>query len=228
MAENKNEEVKKETSVDTEKLKNETANTVNQVKDTIKNVNIKQDSVDTKNFVVEMFTKPVEKIRETVKDKEGNTLKYALILLSVWALVGFLKLVFAGTLNLPAGAALWAIIKALAVPFLEVAIMGVIILLCCSKDTKKSLTTIVTAVTIAKVPVIISSVVTMLNYASVDAYKITSPVASFFSAISTVLLFFVIKFLLNKKDEESIKTFAIVEILYLAVAFVLGFLGIYI
>ena len=92
MSENNEEQVKKEGSIDTEKLKSETSNTVNQVKDTIKNVNFKEDSLETKNFVVEMFTKPVEKVKEVVEDTTGKTFKIAIIILAVWAVVAVLKI----------------------------------------------------------------------------------------------------------------------------------------
>ena len=39
--------------------KKEATDTVNQVKDTIKNVDIKKDSIETKGFVVEMFKNPL-------------------------------------------------------------------------------------------------------------------------------------------------------------------------
>lgn len=48
------------------------------------------------------------------------------------------------------------------------------------------------------------------------------------SAISIVLTYFAVKFVFNKKDEEAIKTFVLVEVIYIVVAFILSFIGIYI
>lgn len=225
MAENSEE--KKENTIDTEKLKSETSNTVNQVKDTIKNVNIKEDSLETKNFVVEMFTKPVEKIKEVVEDTTGKTLKYAIIILAVWIIVGVLKRIFGGVFSLPGGDAIWSLIKAILTPALGILVMSVVILLF-SKENKKSLTTIISTLTIANIPVVISSIITMLNYAGDQVYKITSPISTFCSLIATVLTYFAIKYLLVKEDNEAIKSFALVEGIYLVVAFVISFIGIYI
>ena len=52
--------------IDTEELKNETVNTVKEVKETIKNVDVKKDAVETKGFIKEMFTNPLEKIKNIV------------------------------------------------------------------------------------------------------------------------------------------------------------------
>ena len=46
-------EEKEERKINTDALKSEASTTVNQVKDTIKNVDIKKDSIETKGFVLE-------------------------------------------------------------------------------------------------------------------------------------------------------------------------------
>ena len=48
-----------EQKVNTEELKSEASSTVNQVKDTIKNVNIKKDTVEAKGFIGDMFKDPL-------------------------------------------------------------------------------------------------------------------------------------------------------------------------
>ena len=62
-------EEKEEKKVNTEELKSEASTTVNQVKDTIKNVDIKKDSIETKGFIAELFKDPLGKIKEIV-DKD--------------------------------------------------------------------------------------------------------------------------------------------------------------
>lgn len=220
-------ETKKEGSIDTEKLKSETSNTVSQVKDTIKNVNIKEDSLETKNFVVEMFTKPVEKIKEVVEDSTQKTLKYAIIIFAVWVIISVLKRCFGGIFILPGGTAIWELTKAIITPALVILVTSVIILML-SKENKKSLTTIISTITIANTPLVISAIITTLNYIGAEVYKITSPISSFCSVITTVLTYFAVKYLLDKEDNEAIKSFAIVEIFYLIVAFAISFLGLYI
>lgn len=225
--ENKAEE-KKEGAFDTEKLKSETTNTVNQVKDTIKNVNIKQDSIETKDFVKNLFVKPVEEIKKVVEDNTGKTFKYAIIIIAIWTIIKLFRLCFfSGVFKQTAGAAIWAIVRAIITPALGIIVLAVIMLML-NKEKKKSLTTMITAVTVAQIPVIISALISLINLLSSSAYKITSPISSLCSAISIVLTYFAVKFVFNKKDEEAIKTFVLVEVIYIVVAFILSFIGIYI
>ena len=221
----KNETDKKENSFDTEKLKSETSNTVNQVKDTIKNVNIKEDSIETKNFVKEMFLNPVDKLKEVVEDNTGKTFKYAIIIIAIWVIVALLKRCFGGVFSLPGGEAILSIIKSIITPVLSILIVSVIILML-MKENKKTLTTIITAVTITNIPAVIALIIGMLNYISNQAYKITSPISGFCSVLSTILLYIAIKFLFNEKDSEGVKKFAIVEAIYFVIYFALSFLGI--
>ena len=60
-----------------------------------------------------------------------------------------------------------------------------------NKEKKKSLTTMITAVTVAQIPVIISALISLINLLSSSAYKITSPISSLCSAISIVLTYII-------------------------------------
>ena len=68
-------------SVDTEDLKNETRETVNQVKETIKNVDLKNDAEATKGFVKEMFSNPIEAVKRAANGEEGIFKKAIIIML---------------------------------------------------------------------------------------------------------------------------------------------------
>ena len=61
-----------ENKINTEELKSEASNTVNQVKDTIKKEEKKKDSVETKGFVMEMFKNPLEKLKKLQKIQKEN------------------------------------------------------------------------------------------------------------------------------------------------------------
>ena len=58
--------MEEEKKAKTEELKNEASSTVSEVKDTIKQVDIKKDSIETKGFVTELFKDPLGKIKEIV------------------------------------------------------------------------------------------------------------------------------------------------------------------
>ena len=66
--------------IETNELKSEASNTVNQVKETIKKVDIKKDSIETKGFITELFKDPLGKIKEIVTKDSGKFLTYSIII----------------------------------------------------------------------------------------------------------------------------------------------------
>lgn len=218
-----------EKSVNSEEIKKETENTVNDVKDTIKNVNIKSDAKDTKGFLYDLWKNPLGKIQEIATDGTNKYFKYALILLIVWAILlgvdNLLSISFTRLWNSPLKT-IWAFVVDLASPILVVLTWSCIFYLM-NKDHKKSLTTILTTVVTAKIPVIVSTVVSYLTLISSSAYKLTSPFSGFCSIISTILLYFSAKSLFEE-DKNSIffkKYVAMVGIYYI-IKFLISFLGI--
>ena len=228
-------------NVNAEDIKKEAKETVNQVKDSFKNMNMKQETEKTKNYFSRFIKEPVTVIKEIAHDKRNSFFKTAIVLLVVWILVSVLvaivnlitslfstifnfgfeyvfQTIFRNILN---------IVKSLIVPIISVAVLSASIYFTNSKHKKSFLTTAVTVMA-AKIPVILAeiiSILTIIPYAS----RITSPVSGLLGLVSTVLTFFAIKEL---NDEESndgaVKKFLIVEGIYYIVKFVLSFLTIYI
>lgn len=225
------EESKETKQVNTEEIKNQTASTVNEVKETIKNVDIKKDTLETKGFLKEIFTDPLGKIKEIVADDSNKCLKYAIIILAIWIIAVFIR-------SLYVTSGLWSfkkafdvilmIIKDILAPVLSVLTMSVIILLF-NKNSKKKLTTIIAAVTTAEVPVVISSVLKLTLIISSQMSKLTTPFALFCSSITLVLMYFTAKSVFGvEKNSEFIKKFILIEACYYVAYFVFTFLGIYI
>ena len=77
-------EKNQEASINTDEIKNETVNTVNQEKKSMKNVNVKEEAKATKGFVIEMFKNPLGKIKEIANDTTNQYFKTAILLLIVW------------------------------------------------------------------------------------------------------------------------------------------------
>lgn len=215
----------------TEEFKNEASNTVNQVKDTIKNVDIKKDSLETKGFITEMFKNPLEKLKEIVEKNSAQYLKYAIILIVIWAAAKLIKECFSmgkiwGFSSL--GNSIVSVITGTISPLVGILVMSIIVLVMNSKN-KKPLTTVITAVTTARIPVIISAVVSLLTIISLSASTITLPFASLCGAVSTVLMYFALKTLFGEeKNSNFIKKFAIIEAIYYIAYIVLSLLKIYI
>ncbi len=228
-------EEKEEKKVNTEELKSEASNTVNQVKDTIKKVDIKKDSMETKGFITEFFKDPLGKLKEIVDKENAQYLKYAIIIIVIWTAVSLISRCFSFSFSFSSfwklssiGSNIWSIIVATITPIISILVMAIIVLVM-NKKNKKSLTTLITAVTTASIPTVIASIVSLLTVFSSQISIITIPFSSLCNVISIVLTYFTLKAIFNvEKSSEFIKKFVIIEAIYYVVYIVLSLLEIYI
>ena len=217
--------------MDTKKIKEEATETVNQVKDTIKNVDIKKDSLETKGFVTEMFKNPLEKLKEIATKKDKNFLKYVIIILAVWCIIELVRECFSlnnlwGYSSL--GKNILNVVIAGITPIIIILVMSIIVYITKGKS-KKDLTTIIATITSANIPMVIASIVSLLTLINSRASVLTNPFAQLCNVITVVLSYFGIKSLLGiEKNSEYIKKFVVIEAIYYIVYIVLTFLGIYI
>ena len=222
-------EVKQENSVNTEELKNETVDTVNQVKENMKNVNVKEEAQAAKGFVMEMVKNPLGKIKEIANDSTNKHFKTAIVLVIVWAIVSLIGVIsFKNFTWSYLGRTLLGYVKTIVAPILGVVVSAVIIFLM-NKKSKKSLVTVLTTVVTTKLPVIAAEIISLLTIISYNAVTITSRISSLCSVISTIFLYFAIRDLYGEEDEKVVlKNFVIIKAIYLVVSLVVSYLGIYI
>lgn len=229
MEENKNQEQ----TVNTEELKKETVDTVNQVKDTIKNVKIKEDAKEATGFAASMFRDPFGTIKQIAEDNTNKSFKIAIIFVAIWAIAEFLDATLAVVLSKYwtgsiAVSRLLGIIKSTIAPIVSVLVLSGIVYFM-NKDNKKSMVTTMTSIAIAKIPVVIASVVSLLTIISSNAITITSRFSSFCSAISLILVYFSIKALCGEKENSKfLNKFVVIYAIYYVVSLVVYYLGIYI
>ena len=219
-----------EKNMDSRNIKEEATDAVNQVKDTIKNVDIKKDSLETKGFIVEMFKNPLEKIREIATKNDKKFLKYVIIILVIWCISELVHEIFTlniwGYFNL--GKNILRVIIAGITPIISILVMSIIIFLVKGKN-KKNLTTIVSTITSANIPMVIASIVSLLTLINIRANVLTNPFTQLCNVITIILSYFGIKSLLGiEKNSEYIKKFVIIEAIFYIVYIVLSFLDIYI
>ena len=222
-------EFKQKFSSSTDELKNETADAVKQVKENMKNVNVKEEAKAAKGFIGEMIKNPIEKIKEIANDESNKYFKTSIILVIVWmcaALLGSISFKYFSWSSF--GRTLLNYIKTILAPLVSVIAMGVIIFII-NKNNKKSLITVLTTVITSKLPVIIARIVSLLTIISPNISTITSKVSTLGSVISNIFMYFAIKDLFDVEDEkEGFNKFFIIETIYIVVAFVIYYLGIYI
>lgn len=224
------EENKSENKINTEEIKSETVNTVNEVKETIKKVDVKKDTLETKGFVKELFVDPLGKIKSIVEDNSNKFLKNALIVVIIWMAAVLIKQIFGTT-------SLWKyygfkqllnIVLTTIAPAVGIIVMSLIIMIV-NKENKKSLTQLITCITTARLPLAIAGVVSLLTLINSSISAFTTPFSKFCSVISIVLTYFVTKDIFAEKENSKfIKKFVIIEGIYYISYFVLTYLGIYI
>ena len=216
-------------SVDTEQLKNETKETVNQVKSSIKNVNFKQDAEETKGFVKEMFSNPFEAVRRVATEEE-NVFKKVIFLMIIFIAASvisqIISLIKYGRLA-NVGSNIMDLIVSLLNPILYILVPAVIILIF-NKQNKKSLITIISTVVVAGIPNICNEVINIIERILPGISIITSPITTVLSAIALILTYFGIKDLLGIEDhKDSIKKYAIIKLISAFVLVILGRIEIY-
>lgn len=227
-AENKNQDQ----TLDTENLKKETVETVNQVKETIKNVDIKNDAKEATGFVTSMFKDPFATIKTIADDSTNKAFKTAIIFLIIWVAAEFLDSALSIALSrfwtINWGSKMLGLIKTVIAPVLSVLALSITVYLM-NKKSKKSLMTTISSITVAKIPVVLASVVSLLTLISSNASPLTSRFSSFCSAISIVLTYFSVKALFEEEQNSKfIKKFVIIYAIYYVISLVLYYLGIYI
>lgn len=216
-------------SVDTEQLKNETKETVNQVKSSIKNVNFKQDAEETKGFVKEMFSNPFEAVRRVATEEE-NVFKKVIFLMIIFIAASvisqIISLIKYGRLA-NVGSNIMDLIVSVLNPILYILVPAVIILIF-NKQNKKSLITIISTIVVAGIPTICNEVINIIERILPGISIITSPITTVLSAIALILTYFGIKDLLVIEDhKDSIKKYAIIKLISAFVLVILGRIGIY-
>ena len=220
-----------EKKLDAEELKKEAADAVNQVKDTIKNVDIRKDTLETKGFLTEMIKNPLGKIKEVATKNDSKFLKYVIIIIAIWCVAELIYESF--TLNnlwgfSHIGTSILSVIISAITPIISVLIMSIIIYVL-NKTNKKNITTVFSAITTASIPLVFSSIVSLLNLINSRIGLITSSFAKLCNIISIILSYFAIKNVFGiEKNSEFIKKFLLIQFIYYVVYIILSLLGIYV
>ena len=211
-------------------VKEETVETAKKIKETVKNVNIKEETAKTKNFILAMFNDPIGEIKRIAND-DSNHFKTALFVLIIWTIAVFIKSTYSTIYYWGLERVFYnilGVLKEILVPVIGVFVYVIIVFLL-DKNKSKKMTSIISTITAAQLPMVISSIISILTIISRDFSKISVTINGFCMVIATVLSYFGFKSLLNEEDDSKfIKKFVIIQLIYYAVAFVLTFLGIFI
>lgn len=211
-------------SVDTEQLKNETKDTVNQVKETIKNTDFKEGAAQTKGFLADMFVRPVSAVQKVATGEE-NILPKAVIIMILFMAASFAgELIYAfkyGSYR-GLGSNLASLVGAVIDPLLFVLAPAVLVLIL-NRKNKKSLITVISTLVVAAVPNVVNKFISIISNLVSGISIITSPITTMFSAIGIILTYFGMKELFGDEEDESfIKKYAIIKLVAAFVILVVG------
>lgn len=222
------EENKEEKIVNTDEIKKETVDTVSKVKDTIKDLKIKDETMNAKNFMKDMVKDPISKTAEISKDKDNKYLKTSVFLVLVWMVVELVKALFSygSFASLFGFRTILSIIKTTLSPLCIVLTLTLIIFIL-NKKNKKSLTAVLSTVVTVYIPMVVSSLVSLLYLIDYQMGKITTPVSMLATFVTVILSYFAMRDLFEEETElGTFKKFVLVEAIYYGVAIVFSFLGI--
>ncbi len=215
-------------SAQTEQLKNETKDTVNQVKDTIKNVDFKKDTEETKGFLKEMLANPFATIKKIASGEE-NILKKAVMIMIVFILAEviykIISLIKYGKYS-GLGDNLLGLVAAFLNPIFYIVVPAIVILMM-NKTNKKSLITVICTLIATRIPVVINSVIDIVEALISGITIISSPISSTLSAVSMVLMYFGMRSLFEEENETFVKKFVIIELIASFILVILARIGIY-
>jgi len=229
-----NNENNNEFSVDTEQFMSETSATVQETKEAIKNLDVKKEAAATQGFMMNFFKDPVTNVK--VAPDAPNLFIMAVFLNLIWMVASVASVIpaFIDSIRFWHWSItnvlqqIWNIIGAAIAPTLGIIVLALLIM-AFNKNNKKSLTALISTVTIVYIPSIIASVFELTNIISFQMFRITVPFSRFAFALSAVLLFFAMKAIFQENDESKFfMTFVKVFGIYFAVRFGLSFLGIWI
>lgn len=219
---NENEEnIKEETN-----LKQEAANTINEVKEQMKNINFKEEAQAGKGLLMKLWKTPVKTIKEIAADKENKAFKTALLLIIVWAATALINRIIYYATSKYADFEFLPTLKVTLAPVLRVLAMALALYIV-NNRAKTSISKVLTSVSVAYIPSIISSLLRLLYHLSTRISTVISPISGLLSAITTVLMYFTVKEFTNKDEEENaLKEFVKVEVVFYIISFAISFLDI--
>ena len=230
MDENNNNEKEFTVDIDKEELKNQTKDTVNQVKETIKNVNFKKDASATKGFVINMIKKPFSTIEEIVLEKENRFPNAVILMICLMVLSGLEYVLSIAFSKYSSGVSFKVLVLDILQPLLFVLAFTVATVVFGGKE-KKNITTILTGLTIAYSPKIFTYIASII-YSIINIniigyiYTILSNSINFFTY---ALMFLVIKNVITNDgdNDKLLRKIAVIAICAYLIIKLLVIIGIY-
>ena len=227
---NNNEEKEFAVNIDKEELKNQTKDTVNQVKESFKNTDFKTEAKATKGFILDFIKKPYSTIEAIATEKENKFTTAVMLMVTMMILSGGQYLAYKAFNSYAGKVELKQLIIYIITPLLFVLAFTIGTVLFGGKE-KKSITTILASLTVAYSPFILTAAVHVIYYI-IDVkgigyiYNIVSNTAYFFSY--TLMAAAIRKLISPEEDKDKLfRKLAVIILTGYAILKVLAILEIY-
>ena len=223
----------------TEEIKQEVKETVTETKEQPRTTNVKKDYSASKNFFKNIFKTPYDEIKNVAKSPKSY---FIIILVSfiTWVVAELIGGIISLIRNMVSFSWYSNIFSYLADSFIDIVgffftILGPAIIIAAlsliiylfMKNKKKNYITIASTLIVAYIPVITSSIISLLGYINTYVARFTNTYANFCSVITAVLTYFAIKALYSEEaDNKATITYLIVMGIYFAFVLVLRLFGI--
>lgn len=202
-------------------VKGETINAFNQVKDTMKNTDFKEEAKNTKGFLIEFVSRPVELVTSVARG-ERSVLATGLFLMAVTIVVNIIKSII--SVFRYSGFHLMTFVRDITYPVVYILVLAIVVLLL-NRKSKKSLLTIIEVLILAYVPNIINNAISLITTIihNITLSEIIACATTAIAIIATLLRYFGIKELFDEEDDSKfVKTFFIIMLIHQVCMYVIG------
>lgn len=215
------EEAKKAIEFDAQDIKNETKEAYNQVKDTFKNVDFKEEAKGAQSFIKEIFTDPFAAIKDAAVGRPDAFSK-AIVLIVIWTVLSGVSAI----IGFRYGFRIMSLVKAILNPAAYICAISVVAFLF-NRDNRKSLTSIIATMVVASTPKIFEAALGIVTNLVVGIDIIINPFKYAFGVLSVVFVYFGCKALFDDpEDKDFIRKFAIMVIVIELLLVILSRVGI--
>lgn len=223
----------------TEEIKQEVKEAVTENEKTAGNTNVKKDYTASKNFFKNILKTPYDEIKNVANSPKSY---FIIILVSfiTWVVAELIGGIISLIRNMVSLSWYSNIFSYLADSFMDIiglffTILGPAIIIAAlsliiylfMKNKKKNYLTIASTLIVSYIPVITSSIISLLGYVNTYVARFTNTYASFCSVITAILTYFAIKALYSEEDDNKATiTYLIIMGIYFAFVLVLKLFGI--
>ena len=173
---------------------------------------------EKKTLISILWENPINTIKEIGKDEENKHYKTALILLVIWMFTGTIQYIITNPTF-----ELIKVLNAVLGPVLKVLAMAIAFCII-NNRAKDSISKILTPITLAYIPLIVSSLLWLLQNIFVDLIYLLTPISALLRVISVILMYHTVKILAEEENEEkALKTFIKVEAVFYIIVFIVSF-----